>query len=60
MKLSNLDYMKERLSEPSTWRGIIAILVACGVGISPEQATAIIAAGMAVMGAIGTFTKDKK
>ena len=55
-----LDYIFSRLSEASTWRGLIALATALGVAISPEQVAAIIAAGMAVMGVIGAFTKDKK
>lgn len=59
MKLRN-KYIIKRLGEPSTWRGIVAILTAAGVGLSPDQQAAIITFGMAAIGAIGIFTKDKK
>ena len=45
----------KRLSEPSTWRGILA-----GIAFSPEQAAAITAGGLAFIGLVGTFTKDKE
>lgn len=49
-----------RGKEASTWRGLVAIATACGVAISPAQADAIVALGLAVIGAIGVFTADKK
>lgn len=52
-------YIIDRLKEASTWRGIIALLTAAGVTISPEMVDKIVAAGLAVMGIIGMFFKDK-
>ena len=52
-----INWALERLSENSTWRGIAALATAIGVTLSPEQANAIIAAGMAVIGAINVFRK---
>lgn len=49
-----LNYLKSE----STWRGIIAIVTALGITLSPEQANAIIAAGLAAIGIINTFKKD--
>ena len=54
------DFILSRGKEASTWRGIVAILTAAGVTLSPSQAEAIIALGLAVIGAIGVFTTDKK
>jgi hypothetical protein len=54
------DYILARLGEASTWRGIVAFLTASGVVFQPEQAEAIIAAGLAFIGVFGVFTKDKK
>ena len=54
------DFILARGKESSTWRGIVAILTAAGVAISPEQGEAIVALGLAVIGAIGVFTSDKK
>lgn len=52
-------YLLERLKEPSTWRGLTALLTAVGVALSPEQVNAIVSAGLALMGVLGVFTKDK-
>lgn len=54
-----LEYILSRLAEPSTWRGIIWIATAFGLALSPDQKEAIATAGMALVGAIGVFTKDK-
>jgi len=55
MKL--IDYMIDRLSENSTWRGIILLVTSAGVVLKPEQAEAVIAAGLAVVGIINVFRK---
>lgn len=57
--MSNLTkYILERLKEASTWRGIVALITAVGVALSPEQVEAIVAAGLAVVGLIGVLTPD--
>jgi hypothetical protein len=48
----------DRLKQESTWRGLIQLVIACGVGIKPDQASAIIAAGVSVIGAINVLKKD--
>jgi hypothetical protein len=53
-------YLLERLKEASTWRGIVALLTAIGVSLSPAQGEAIIALGLAAIGTLGVFTADKK
>jgi uncharacterized membrane protein len=53
------SYLIERLKEASTWRGLTALLTAVGVALSPEQVNAIVGAGLALMGVLGVFTKDK-
>lgn len=53
-------YLIDRLSEASTWRGLIAFATAAGIVVSPDQAEAIIAAGLAFIGVLGAFTKDKQ
>jgi len=57
--MSILKKLIPNFNEASTWRGIAAILTSVGIIKDPAQATAIIAAGMAVMGAIGAFFPDK-
>jgi hypothetical protein len=53
-------YILDRLSETSTWRGILALLTAAGIALSPEQASAITAAGLATIGVVGAFFPDWK
>lgn len=52
-------YIFNRLKERSTWLGIIGLITACGASISTELAEQIIAAGIAIAGAVGIVTKDK-
>ncbi len=52
MKLNTL------LSEPSTYRGLVWLLTAAGLALSPEQQTAIVGAGAALTGLIGAFFTD--
>ena len=47
-----------RLCEPSSWRGILALLTGFGVALDPAQMEAIVAAGLALMGVIGAFFPD--
>jgi hypothetical protein len=54
------DYIKERLKEPSTWRGIILLLTAAGVPIAPAMSEAIICVGLALAGGVGVVTPDRK
>lgn len=53
------SYIIARLKEASTWRGIVALVTAIGVTLTPDQSAAIVAAGLAVMGAVGAFFPDK-
>lgn len=53
-----MNYVLSRLKEASTWRGIIAVITACGVALSPEQIEAIVATGLALMGIVGAFFPD--
>ena len=46
------------LQSESTWRGIIAITMALGISLSPEQQGAILAGGLALIGLINTFKRD--
>lgn len=59
-EVGKMQYIIDRLNEPSTWRGIIGLLSALGVVLSPEQADKIIAAGIALMGLVNVFRKEKK
>jgi hypothetical protein len=55
-----ISYLIERLSENSTWRGIVMLLTVVGVQVDPAQANAIIAAGLALIGLINVFRKQAK
>lgn len=52
-------FLLARGKEASTWRGLVALLTAVGLTLSPEQGEAIVALGLSVIGALGVFTKDK-
>jgi hypothetical protein len=54
-----LLYILDRLSENSTWRGLILVAVALGVKIEPELQNQIIAAGLGLVGTINIFRKGK-
>ena len=56
---SVLDTLLTRAAEPSTWRGLVWVLSACGIVLVPEQSVVITAAGAAVAGAIGVITGDR-
>lgn len=54
-----VDKVGIAFGEASTWRGIIMLLTAVGLQIEPAQQTAIIQAGLAIVGLISVFTKRK-
>ena len=54
-----LFYILDRLSENSTWRGIILCGTAVGLRLEPEHQEAIVAAGLGLVGAINVFRKGK-
>jgi hypothetical protein len=51
-------FLLDRLDERSTWRAIVAMFTLFGVGLSPEQSDAIIAAGIAIGAALEAFLPD--
>jgi hypothetical protein len=53
-----MNYILERLKEPSTWRGILAMITAVGVKLHPELQEAIISAGLALIGMVNIFRKE--
>ena len=52
-------YIINRLTERSTWLGLIGLVTACGASLVTALAEQIIAAGMAVASLVGIVTKDK-
>lgn len=54
-----MEWILERLKEPSTWKGLAGLLGAIGVAISPELIGQIGAAVIAIIGAIEVVRKEK-
>lgn len=50
-----IDWLLARLSESSTWRGIILTLTGLGIAIEPQRMAAITALGLAIVGLINVF-----
>jgi hypothetical protein len=57
MKIVNI--LLERLSENSTWRGIILVATALGVKLDPELQNQILVAGLGLVGVINVLRKGK-
>ena len=53
-----MKYLLERLKEPSTGRGLFALLTAVGLKLHPEMQEAILTTGLALIGAINVFRKE--
>ena len=53
-------YLIARLKEPSTWRGLVLIAIACGAKLAPDQREAIVNGGLLIVGLIGAAMADKK
>jgi hypothetical protein len=51
-------FLLDRLDERSTWRAFVAFLTLLGIGLSPEQSDAIIAAGIAIGATLEAFLPD--
>jgi hypothetical protein len=54
-----VNIVLERLSENSTWRGLILVATALGVKLDPELQNAILAAGLGLIGLINVIRKGK-
>lgn len=54
-----MKWLLRRLREPSTWRGLVWLATVAGLSLRPEQAEAIVTAGMALAGLLGVFTTDE-
>lgn len=53
-----LKFAVARLSEASTWRGIVLALTGLGVYVSPEAAAAVTSLGLGLAGLIGMCFGD--
>lgn len=54
-----IKWAAARLSEPSSWRGIIMLITSIGISVKPELMEPIIVAGTGIAGVIGVVTADK-
>ncbi|MBF0136144.1 MAG: hypothetical protein H7833_05810 [Magnetococcus sp. DMHC-1] len=52
-----MNYIVDRMREPSTWRGMVMLATALGIDMRPELVTEIIAAGTGLAGLVGILTK---
>lgn len=55
-----LSWLLDRLKEPSTWYGVIAMLTSAGVNFDPDLTNQIISAGVGLAGIVAFVTKEKK
>lgn len=55
-----MNIVLTKLQEPSTIRGVIAILAAFGMTIQPEYHEHIVAACLAIIGFINVWRKESK
>ncbi|MBF0444251.1 MAG: hypothetical protein HQL68_01575 [Magnetococcales bacterium] len=53
-----MNYLINRLKEPSTWRSLILLLTAFGLSISPEAMEHIVTVGVGLSGLVGIVTTD--
>lgn len=55
-----MNWIIERLKEPSTWRGIILILTGgTSAAVDPGMIAETVTAGLTLAGIVGTVTRDK-
>ena len=54
-----ITVLLQKLSENSTWRGIILVVVAVGVKIEPNLQEAILTVGLGLIGFINIIRKGK-
>lgn len=54
-----MNYLIDRLKEPSSYAGLAALLGVIGIKIAPEAWTAVVTLATAVAGLAAVFLKDK-
>lgn len=57
MKIA-FNKLYQKLQQESTWRGLIAIAMACGSTIDPARQNAIVAGGLTLIGLINVAKND--
>lgn len=56
--LGRMNWIINRLKERSTWRGIVGLATAVGLGLEPDQVTAIVTLGVAAAAVVEVFFKE--
>lgn len=51
-------YILQRLGEPSTWAGIVAVITGLGMNVTPEKAEAIAMIGTTLSGILLMATRE--
>lgn len=54
------EILLKYLRQPSTWQGLTGLTTALGITLSPDQAAAIVAIGIAIVGGIDVFWDTDK
>lgn len=54
-----MNWLLNRLREPSTWRGLVWLATVAGLSLRPDQTEAIVTVGMALAGLLGVFLRDE-
>ncbi len=55
-----MNWFLNQLRQASTWRGLVWLLTVFGLALKPDQAEAIVTAGMALAGLLGVFLSDDR
>lgn len=50
-----VDGLIDRMQTQDFWRGIVYVLTAVGIGISPENAATVVSVGLAISGVVHTI-----
>lgn len=54
-----MEYVIKRLKEPTTWQGLIALVTAFGVALSPELAEGIVSLGVTIFAVVSIVLKER-
>lgn len=54
-----MKYIIARFFEPSTWRGLVSLATLFGLKMAPDQADAVLTAGVSIYSAINIFRREK-
>jgi len=55
-----MGWFRNLIASPGFWRGVVYLAMAGGITLTPEQESSIIAAGLAISGAIHAFSSARR